>query len=77
MLHWQAIPYYRRRGCGAYLDRAVDAAIDDNRLTSEVAGLRRTEIRTEIADFVRLSLVVISLRLLGIGTTEELTVIDA
>jgi hypothetical protein len=56
MLRWQAIPYYRRRRClGVHLDRAVDAAIDDDRLTGAVAGLRRAEISTEIADFVRLS----------------------
>src|SRR4249920_1129088 len=37
------------------LDRAVDAAIDNDRLAREVAGLRRAEIGAEIADFVRLS----------------------
>ena len=37
------------------LDRAVDAAIDDDRLTSEIAGLRRAEVSTEIADLVRFS----------------------
>jgi hypothetical protein len=52
MLHCQAIPYSRG---GVYLDRAVDAAIDDDRLTGKVAGLQRAEISTEIADFVRLS----------------------
>src|SRR5215469_7999423 len=41
--------------CGVYLDRAVNAAIDDDRLTGEVACLGRAEISTEIADFVRLS----------------------
>ena len=37
------------------LDRAVDAAVDDDGLAGEVAGLRRTQIGAEIADFVRLS----------------------
>src|SRR5579864_1468681 len=35
------------------LDRAVDAAVDDDGLAGEVAGLRRAEIGAEIADFVR------------------------
>ena len=38
-----------------FLDRTVDAAIDDDRLTREIAGLRRAEIGAEIADFARLS----------------------
>src|SRR5580692_7013929 len=44
-----------RAGFAARLDRAVDAAVDDNGLAGEIAGLRRTEIGAEIADFVRLS----------------------
>lgn len=40
---------------GFILDRTVDAAIDDDRLTGEIAGLRRAQISAEIADFVRLS----------------------
>ena len=37
----------------ANLNRAVNAAIDDDRLAGEVAGLQRAEIGAQIADFVR------------------------
>src|SRR5271169_1580626 len=53
------------------LDRAVDAAVDNDRLAREVAGLRRTEIGAEIADFVRLSH---SAHRNGIGEALELFV---
>src|SRR5215831_20832508 len=35
------------------LDRAVDAAVDDDRLAREIAGLRRTQIGAEIGDLLR------------------------
>jgi hypothetical protein len=37
------------------LDRSVDAAVDDDGLAGEVAGLRRAQIGAQIADIVRLS----------------------
>ena len=54
MLRWQA-DLLDGDASGFILDRTVDAAIDNDRLTGQIAGLRRAEISTEIADFVRLS----------------------
>ena len=53
------------------LDRTVDAAIDNDCLTGEIARLRRAGIGTEIADFVRLSH---SLHWNGLGEELELFV---
>jgi hypothetical protein len=49
----QPIGIARRCDALANLNRAVDAAVDDDRLAGEVAGLQRAEIGAEIADFIR------------------------